>query len=152
VLPLSNGYLLKQLDHMKKIIIDDLIQQTRRRVSRMSLWNTWSDVWDMMVLEEGLTRTWPRWTMHRRRPSGSLHVEVPDVMEKGKWMFNLRNQASLEEWHISKCQYLLNQDMKWLWDQKWKLIIRFEVSQVKTSRRWCQSKNICGNPHEVKEK
>jgi hypothetical protein len=40
-----------------------------------------------MVVKEGLTRTWPRCTMHRRRANGSLGVEVPDVMEKGKWMF-----------------------------------------------------------------
>jgi hypothetical protein len=25
--------------------------------------------------------------MHRRRASESLDVEVPDMMEKGKWMF-----------------------------------------------------------------
>jgi hypothetical protein len=50
--------------------------------------------------------------MHRRRTSGSLGVEVPDVMEKGKWMFNPRNQASHEESHITKCQTLVNQDMK----------------------------------------
>jgi hypothetical protein len=49
----------------------------------------------------------------------SLGVEVPDVIEKGKWMFNLRNQASHEESHIIKCQSLLNQDMKWHGDQKW---------------------------------
>jgi hypothetical protein len=40
-----------------------------------------------MVVEEGLTRTWPRLTMHRRIASESLGVEVPDVIEKGKWMF-----------------------------------------------------------------
>jgi hypothetical protein len=40
------------------------------------------------------------------------------VMEKGKCMFNLRNQASHEESHITKCQSLLNQDMKWHGDQK----------------------------------
>jgi hypothetical protein len=34
------------------------------------------------------------------------------VMEKDKWMFDLRNQAILEESHISKCQSLLNQDIK----------------------------------------
>jgi hypothetical protein len=34
------------------------------------------------------------------------------VIEKGKWMFNLRNQAIHEESHITKCQSLLNQDMK----------------------------------------
>jgi hypothetical protein len=33
-------------------------------------------------------------------------------MEKGKCMFNPRNQAIHEESHITKCQYLLNQDMK----------------------------------------
>jgi hypothetical protein len=37
VLLLSIGYLWKQLDHIEKTIIDDLILQTRRRVSRMSL-------------------------------------------------------------------------------------------------------------------
>jgi hypothetical protein len=67
---------------------------------------------DNMVVEEGLTRTWSRWTMHQRRASRSLDVEVPDVMKKGKWMFNMRNQASHEESHISKCQSLLNQDIK----------------------------------------
>jgi hypothetical protein len=39
-----------------------------------------------------------------RRASGSLGVEEPNVMSNGKWMFNLRNQASHEESHISKCQ------------------------------------------------
>jgi hypothetical protein len=33
-------------------------------------------------------------------------------MEKGKWMFNLKNQAIHEESDITKCQSLLNQDMK----------------------------------------
>jgi hypothetical protein len=39
-------------------------------------------------------------------------VDVPDVIEKGKWMFNLRNQSIHKESHISKCQSLLNQDIK----------------------------------------
>jgi hypothetical protein len=38
----------------------------------------------------------------------SLGVEVLGVMEKGKWMFNPRNQYSHEESYISKCQSLLN--------------------------------------------
>jgi hypothetical protein len=50
--------------------------------------------------------------MHRRRASGSLGVEELDVMEKGKWIINLRNEASHEESHITKYQSLLNQDMK----------------------------------------
>jgi hypothetical protein len=33
-------------------------------------------------------------------------------MEKGKCMFNPKNQANYEESHITKCQSLLNQDMK----------------------------------------
>jgi hypothetical protein len=41
----------------------------------------------MMVVEEGLKRTWLPRTIHQRRASGDLGVEVPDVMEKGKWMF-----------------------------------------------------------------
>jgi hypothetical protein len=55
-----------------------------------------------MVVEEGLTRTWPQWTMHRRRTSGSLGIEEPYVMEKGKCMINPRNQAIHEEPHITK--------------------------------------------------
>jgi hypothetical protein len=65
-----------------------------------------------MVVKEELTRTWSRWTMHRRRASRSLGIEEPYVMEKGKWMFNLKNQAIHEESDITKCQSLLNQDMK----------------------------------------
>jgi hypothetical protein len=33
-------------------------------------------------------------------------------MEKDKWMFNLRNQVNYEESYITKCQSLLNQDVK----------------------------------------
>jgi hypothetical protein len=33
-------------------------------------------------------------------------------MEKDKWMFNLRNQAYNKESYITKCQSLLNQEMK----------------------------------------
>jgi hypothetical protein len=118
----------------------------------MSLWKTLSDVWDKMVVNEWLTRTWSWWTMHRRRASRSLTVEEPDVMEKSKWMFNPRNQVNYEESHITKCQSLLNQDIKWLGDQKWKLIILYEVLQVTTSKSQCWSKIKCGNPHEVKKK
>jgi hypothetical protein len=50
--------------------------------------------------------------MHQRKACGSLGVEEPYVMEKGKWMFNPRNQAIHEESHITMCQSLLNQDMK----------------------------------------
>jgi hypothetical protein len=108
---------------------------TRRRFSRMSLWKTWSNVWDIMVVEQGLIRTSSWWTMHQRRASGSLGIEVPDVTEKGKWMFNPRNQASHEESHISKCQSLLNQDIKWLRDQKWKVIIRCEALWATISKK-----------------
>jgi hypothetical protein len=34
------------------------------------------------------------------------------MMEKGKWMFNPRNQAYYEESYSTKCQSLLNQEMK----------------------------------------
>jgi hypothetical protein len=74
----------------------------------MSLWKTWSDVWDKMVVEEGLIGTWPQWTMHLRSASESLGIEEADVMEKGKLMFSLMNLANYEESHITKCQSLLN--------------------------------------------
>jgi hypothetical protein len=100
----------------------------------VSLWKTWNDVWDKMVVEEELTRTYPWWSMHQRIASGSLGVEVPDVMEKGKWMFNQRNQASHEESHISKCQSLLHQDIKWHGYQKWKLIFHVKYSKSQAPR------------------
>jgi hypothetical protein len=116
---------------------------------RMSLWKTWSDVWDKIVVEQGLIRTWPWWTIHWRKASSNLDVEEPYVVEKGKWMFNPRNQAYYEESYITKCQYLLNQEMKWLGYQKWKLFIRWEVLQVTTSKSQHLSKIKCGNPLEV---
>jgi hypothetical protein len=107
----------------------------------MSLWKTWSDAWDKIVVEEGLIRTWSQWTMHRRRVSGSLGVKEPYMMEKGKRMFNPKNQAYYEESYIIKCQSLLNQEVKWLRYQKWKLIIRCEVLQVKTSKESMPKQN-----------
>jgi hypothetical protein len=44
----------------------------------------------------------------------SLGVEEPHVVEKDKWMFNLKNQAYYEESYITKCQSLLNQEVKLL--------------------------------------
>jgi hypothetical protein len=74
------------------------------------------------------------------------------VMKKGKWMFNLRNQAYYEESYITKCQSLFNKEMKWLGYQKWKLIIRCEVVQVTTLKSQCLSKIKCDNPHGVKKR
>jgi hypothetical protein len=90
----------------------------RRRFLKNKSTKIWSDVWDKIVVEEGLTMTWPWWIMHRRRASGSLGIEEPYVMKKGRWMFNPRNQTIYEELYITKYQSLLNQDMKWLGDQK----------------------------------
>jgi hypothetical protein len=44
-------------------------------------------------------------------------------------MSNPRNQAYYEESYITICQSLLNQEIKWLGYQKWKLIIRVEYSK-----------------------
>jgi hypothetical protein len=41
-----------------------------------------------------------------------LDIEKLYVMENDKCMFNPRNQANYEESHITKCQFLLNQDIK----------------------------------------
>jgi hypothetical protein len=57
---------------------------TWRRVSIVCLWKTRRDVWVMKVVEEELTRTWLWWTMHQRRASERLDIEIPDVTEKGK--------------------------------------------------------------------
>jgi hypothetical protein len=50
--------------------------------------------------------------MYQRKASESLGIEEPYVMENDKWMFNPKNQTNYEESHITKCQTLLNQDMK----------------------------------------
>jgi hypothetical protein len=133
VLLLSIGYLWKQHDHKKNIFKDESMEDMKCCLRQDGSWT-------------GVTRTWPRWTMHQRRASRSLSVEVLDVMEKGKWMFNPRNQASHEESHITKCQSLLNEDTKWHGDQKWKLIIRCEILQVTTSKSQCWNKIKYGNP------
>jgi hypothetical protein len=39
-------------------------------------------VWIMIVIEEGSTRAWPQWTIHQRRASERLGIEVLDLMEK----------------------------------------------------------------------
>jgi hypothetical protein len=137
VLSLCIEYLWNQLDHIKKVFKE---------------WKTWSDMWDKILVEEGLTRIWPRWTIHQRRASGSLGIKEPYVMEKGKWTFNLRNQAYYEESYITNSQSLLNQEIKWLGYQKWKLIIRCEVLQVTTSKSQCLNKIKYDNPQEVKKR
>jgi hypothetical protein len=118
----------------------------------MSIWKTWSDEWDKIVVEEWLTRTCPRWTIHQRRASGSLGIKELYVMEKGKLIFNPRNQVYYEESYITKCQSLFNQEMKWLGYQKSKLIIRYKVLQVTTLKSQCLSKINCDDPHEVKKR
>jgi hypothetical protein len=56
--------------------------------------------------------------MHQRRAKESLDVVVPDVVEKGKWIFNPRNQASHEESHITKCQIFIESRYKVTWTSK----------------------------------
>jgi hypothetical protein len=116
----------------------------------MSLSKTWSVVWDEMVVEEGLTRTWPWWSKHQRRASGSLGVKVPNVMEKGKLMFSPRNHATMKN-HISLGVNLywikIWSDMKikcrnWLYGEKY--------SKSQPLKSQCQSKIKYGNPHKVK--
>jgi hypothetical protein len=91
-------------------------------------------MWNKVIDEEGLTRTWTQWTMYQKRASGSLDVDEPYVMEKGKWMFNPQNQAYYEESYITNYQYLLNQEMMWLGYQKWKMIIWCEVFKSQPRR------------------
>jgi hypothetical protein len=58
-----------------------------------------------MVIEEGSTRDWPQWTIHQRRASRSLNIEVSDVMEKGKWMFECK--ISIMPWRNVYIQVLI---------------------------------------------
>jgi hypothetical protein len=51
-------------------------------------------VWIMMVIEEGSTRAWTRWTIHQWRASGKLGVDVPYVMEKRQvdiWVWDINH-------------------------------------------------------------
>jgi hypothetical protein len=50
--------------------------------------------------------------MHQRKASDSLGIEKPYVMKNGKWMFSPMNQAYYGDSYITKCQSLLNQEMK----------------------------------------
>jgi hypothetical protein len=61
--------------------------------------------------EKSKRESWRRGTVY----DGEGQVDVQ--------MFNPRNQAYYEESYITKCQSLLNQEMKWLGYQKWNLII-----------------------------
>jgi hypothetical protein len=88
--------------------------------------------------------------MNQRRASGSLGVEVPDMMKKSKWMFNPNNQASHEESHISKCQSLLNQDIKWHGDQKWKLISHEKYSKSQPPRVNVKARSSVATPMKSK--
>jgi hypothetical protein len=45
------------------------------------------ECWVMMLVEEGLTMNCLLWTIHQRRASEWFDIEIPNVMEKGKWVF-----------------------------------------------------------------
>jgi hypothetical protein len=138
VLLLSIGYLWKQLDH-KKVFKNEFMEDMKWCVIEDDSWRRINN--DLATI-----------IIHQRRASGSFGIKKLDVMEKWKWMFNPRNQINHEESHITKCQSLLNQDLKWHGDQKWKLIVWCEVLQVTTSPSQCQSKIKYVNPNEAKEK
>jgi hypothetical protein len=103
-----------------------------------------------MVVDEGLTRNWPWWAMHRRRASESLGIEVPNVMEKDKWMFSLRNHATMKN-HIS-----LSVNLYWtkIWSDleikcgNW--LYNVKCSKWQPLKSQWQSKIKCWNPDEVK--
>jgi hypothetical protein len=94
-----------------------------------------------MVVVEWLTRTWPQWTMHHRIASWSLGVEVPNVIEKGKWMPSLRNHATMKN-HIS-----LSVNLYWIkmWSDleikcgNWLYGVKFSKSQPQKSQRKARS-------------
>ncbi len=117
----------------------------------MSLWKTWSDEWDMMVVEEGLTRTWPWWTMHRRRASESLGIEVPNVMERSSGC-SIRGIKLVMKNHIS-----LSVNLYWI--KKWG---NLDTKSGNWSYVWSTPSHILeesmlkqdqiGNIHKVKKK
>jgi hypothetical protein len=69
--------------------------------------------------------------MYQRRASGSLDIEEPYVMEKGKWMFNLMNQAYYEESYITNYQSLLNKKWNDLYikSENWSYEVEYSKSQ-----------------------
>jgi hypothetical protein len=81
-------------------------------------------VWIMMVIEEGSIRAWSWWTIHQRRASGSLDVEVPvcDGEEASEYL-SLRYQSCHIESHSSKCWYLWDQEIKVTWTRRDVLIV-----------------------------
>jgi hypothetical protein len=65
--------------------------------------------------------------MHRRRASGSLGVEVPGVMEKGKWMFESEVSPCLTPYRLKGkkgLERLKTMSLPQLsWDKAWLLLL-----------------------------
>jgi hypothetical protein len=72
---------------------------TFQRIINMSSLKTHRVVWIMIVIKEGPTRAWLRWTIHQRRACGRLGGEVPNVMEKGKYM--VESKTSIMTWKFT---------------------------------------------------
>jgi hypothetical protein len=70
------------------------------RIINVSSLKTQRVVRIMIVIGEGSTRAWSWWTIYQRRVSGRLGVEVPDVMEKRKWM--VESKISIMPWRLTK--------------------------------------------------
>jgi hypothetical protein len=104
---------------------------------------------------------WVRQDSSWRRINKDSAATMNHTSEKSKWeswhrgtVYDGEGQMNVqyEESYITMCQSLFNQEMKWLGYQKWKLIIRYEVLQVTTSKSQCLSKIKCDNPHKVEKR
>jgi hypothetical protein len=110
-------------------------------------------VWIMMVIEEGSTRTWPRWIIHQRRASGRLGVEVPDVMEKRQvdvWVRDINHAMkshkalSVNICWIKKSRRYGQKETSWLYKSKKFVVsgsrqscsIQDHVEALKLRQRW----------------
>jgi hypothetical protein len=91
---LMSTVVMKHIQDMKTYLSTSTLQ----RIINLCSLKTQKVVWIMMVIEEWSTRAWSRWTIHQKRAIESLDVEVPDIMEKGKWMFE--SKISIMPWRV----------------------------------------------------
>jgi hypothetical protein len=110
-------------------------------------------VWMMMGIEEWSTRIWPRWTIHWRRESGRLGIEVPDVMEKRQvdvWVRDINHAMkshkalSVNIFWIKKSRRYGQKETSWLYKSKKYVVsgsrqscsIQYHVEALKLRQRW----------------
>jgi hypothetical protein len=121
VLLVSIGYIWKQLDHKKKFLKNESMEDMECCVRQDGSWRRINK--DLATMNHASEKS--------KRESWHWGIECD-----GEGQVDVQSEESCyyEESYITKWHSLLNQDMMWHGDQKWKLIIWCEVLHVTTSK------------------